>query len=52
VPYTRRSPAMTVPLLSAWVIFLLDVFVYSFVYMYSLLMYDSNFIEIFIVREA
>jgi hypothetical protein len=32
--------------------FLLDVFVYSFVTMYSLPMHGSNFIEIFIAKEA
>jgi len=41
-----RSLAMTVPILPTLVIFLLDVFVYSFVSMYSLPMYDLDFIGI------
>jgi hypothetical protein len=52
VLYTRRILAMTVPLPTTWVDFLLDVFVYSLVSRYSLFMYGSNFIEIFIVMGA
>jgi hypothetical protein len=52
MPYTRRNPAMTVLYCRLGLIFLLDVFVYSLVSMYSLLMYSSNFIKFFFVKEA